>query len=129
MADRMGCAVAHAASHRQLYLAASGTDRRHGGGGVNKVARQDVHILRDAFCNQENAAGLRFPHLQKAAKVVPYSHRLLRSSQPDFSVYIGPQFCTCSFTNSHVNDSEKPLVRCTWVFMPSTDYARKTSEK
>lgn len=29
MADRMGYAVAYAASHRQLYLAASGTDRRH----------------------------------------------------------------------------------------------------
>lgn len=31
MADRIGCTVAYAASHRQLYLAAAWTDRRHPG--------------------------------------------------------------------------------------------------
>jgi hypothetical protein len=46
MADRMGCAVAYAASHSQLYLAAAGTDRSiWGGGGRGWKCKVGIGIL------------------------------------------------------------------------------------
>lgn len=61
----MGCAVACAASHRRLYLAAAaGTDSRHLGKGVGVggwMEVQGVHMERAVSSHQANAEEPQFP--------------------------------------------------------------------
>lgn len=101
----MGCMIAYAASHRQLYLASADADRRHLG------PNERTRTVYRKSCTWSQGS-LQFPRLEKKKTTpqgVPSSTAMADLPSLVFLFLLDPGAKFASFRNPHVNMIQKNL--------------------